>query len=371
MRKLLIILFLAISSIANSQLIPSIYSTFDDDQTNGRYYDIKEALKHPDDVKVLILQGLNLNELPHKIIELQNLEELYLGFVQGIGFIETNKLTVFPEEILELTKLKVLQLNYNEITEIPEGIKNLASLRSLELFGNPIKEFPTALYELPDLEYLDIGNTEIQSLPDDIYRLKTLRSLDLSYSKIKRLPESFGNLKKLEWLDLSMSDFQHLPSSLSNCDNIIHLDLFGTNDLNLGKAFEILKDIDSLKWINLNKIKELPQSIAEFKNLETLFINNDQYHIDYSQLFLTIAKISTLKHLLIYNEVEGDWIIPDEIGQCTQLETLELYHSNYYYEFTVSEEIEKLTKLKQFSHIEYIDNYKKIRKLLPADCYQH
>ena len=372
----IIILFLTFSAIAKSQLLPPQITVVDgeliiDAKANKRYYDIKEALKNPDSVKILVLQGQNIKELPKSITKFKNLEELYLGYIQGIGYIETNNFSEFPKEIFELKKLKILQLNNNQITEIPEEIKKLESLQTLELFGNPIKKFPVSLYELPKLEYLDLGNTEIRVYPEDIYKLKNLKVLDLSFSKSKRLPESFGKLKHLERLDLSMSNFNKLPNSLGSCEKIAHLDLFGTNSIDLEETFEIIKDIDSLKWIHLNEIKELPKNISEFKNLETLFINNDKYPINYSQLLTRISEIKTLKSLLIYNEIGSDWIIPDEIGLCTQLIKLEFYHSNKYYEFTISTEIQKLTKLKQFSHIDRIDNYNEIKNLLPSSCYIH
>jgi Leucine-rich repeat (LRR) protein len=78
----------------------------------------------------LDLSGLGLEELPPEIGKCTQLEMLVLG-----GKLDEekrnwlgNKLTEFPDVVLQLTNLKILNLSGNQITAIPEA--NRATVES-------------------------------------------------------------------------------------------------------------------------------------------------------------------------------------------------------------------------------------------------
>lgn len=74
----------------------------------------------------LDLSGLKLKKLPPEIAKCTKLETLLLGKDEG-GW-GGNKLTEFPDAVLELTNLKILDLSSNRITSIPEAIGQLSNL---------------------------------------------------------------------------------------------------------------------------------------------------------------------------------------------------------------------------------------------------
>ena len=50
------------------------------------------------------------------------------------------KLTEIPEEVFELTHLKVLDLNHNKISYLPESLGNLTNLTELDLSVNQLTQ---------------------------------------------------------------------------------------------------------------------------------------------------------------------------------------------------------------------------------------
>ena len=82
----------------------------------------------------LDLSGLELEEVPPEIAKCTQLEILLLADCDEKKTSEeetrwlTNKLTEFPDAVLGLTNLKILNLNHNPITSIPEDIGRLSNL---------------------------------------------------------------------------------------------------------------------------------------------------------------------------------------------------------------------------------------------------
>ena len=95
----------------------------------------KEALKKPESVKSLIINGgisgEPLDSIPSSIGKLANLEILYLT--------DHNIKTIAPE-IANLKKLKELSFGGNKLTEVPDFVFELKGLKELILFTNSFSE---------------------------------------------------------------------------------------------------------------------------------------------------------------------------------------------------------------------------------------
>jgi len=71
----------------------------------------------------LDLSGLELEELPPEIGKCTQLETLLLAkWDEEKRKLLGNKLTKFPDAVLQLTNLKILNLSRNQITSIPDAI---------------------------------------------------------------------------------------------------------------------------------------------------------------------------------------------------------------------------------------------------------
>ncbi|MBT4595260.1 leucine-rich repeat domain-containing protein, partial [bacterium] len=99
-------------------------------------------------IQVLVLQGLQLTEIPPFVFECKNLERLFL---------EDNDLKEVPEEIGKLQKLTFIGLGGNCLRQLPLALENLTNLRGIILDGNPLDGCPEPLphfERFPKLEVL-------------------------------------------------------------------------------------------------------------------------------------------------------------------------------------------------------------------------
>lgn len=104
----------------------------------------------------LELHSLELTQLPQEIMQLHNLQVLYLS---------DNPITCFPEN-LNLPQLRWLDLSGTSLTRFPENL-NLPLLEGLNLLDTPLTRLPENL-NLPQLWRLWLGGTSITHLPDNL-----------------------------------------------------------------------------------------------------------------------------------------------------------------------------------------------------------
>ncbi len=98
------------------------------------------------------------------------------------------QLTQLPSKIFELKNLNNLDLSWNELSSLPPEILELKNLTSLDLSHNKLSQLPPEIYELRNLTGLDLSNNKLSSLPSEIIKLKNLTSLDLSENQLSSLP---------------------------------------------------------------------------------------------------------------------------------------------------------------------------------------
>ncbi|MEJ1241462.1 leucine-rich repeat domain-containing protein [Chryseolinea sp. T2] len=155
------------------------------------YNSLTTALKHPKNAKRLSLVDQGYTKFPDEILQLSNLELLDL---------EKNKISVLPENINFLSKLQGLFLFDNQLKTLPMNITGLTKLRTLSVASNKLSVVPDAIFSLEKLEELDLSNNQIQTLPAAIQSLSNLRTLALNDNSIKTLPAEIFQLKKLQRL---------------------------------------------------------------------------------------------------------------------------------------------------------------------------
>lgn len=124
------------------------------------YTDLKKALKHPEKVYSLNLDGQGLDSLPETIGLLVNLQALSISIgpkpdlpkrvlkkAKNIGggiyhldrgtgrYVGSNNLTKLPASFTQLTKLQYLDLGYNEFEDLPVDFSVFSQLKVLKLQG--------------------------------------------------------------------------------------------------------------------------------------------------------------------------------------------------------------------------------------------
>jgi GTPase SAR1 family protein len=186
----------------------------------------------------------------------------------------------FPNEILKLKNLRVLDLTDAGIDEIPEEISSLTKLKKLILKNNNLKSLPKSLREMERLKILILGNNHLQKInsiewppnlvelqlshnnlnefPLPVLELKSLKTLWLAGNRISFLPPEIIQLQKLEKLFFNFNRLNDLPGSLYN-----HPSLKG-----LYVSKNPLKDIPLYDWEG-NKLNEWKTYYREILDGET------------------------------------------------------------------------------------------------------
>ena len=122
---------------------------------------------------------------------------VYIGHLTHLH-VAKNQLTRVPEEIKHMKNLEELDLTDNKfITVIPEGIGKLVRLKYLGLSGNRIERLPASIGKLTNLQVLRLSCNQLQFLPEEICGLKELMTLSLGQNKLIYLPLNFDRLTSL------------------------------------------------------------------------------------------------------------------------------------------------------------------------------
>lgn len=189
---------------------------------------VKEFLKRDENIYALEKSGfdlrdINLNKITPYLGNLQNIEYLYF---------QNCYLNKIPKSFSNLKNLTTLNLSENRFEEIPDVLFSLKNLERLYLDNNEISNVSHKLGNLTKLKYLDLSNNEIEEIPDSIGNLSNLENFYLEDNLLTKIPNSIGNLSKLVnfylWRNSSIDKILDLPNSLKDLPNLetIKIDRF-------------------------------------------------------------------------------------------------------------------------------------------------
>ena len=132
-------------------------------------------------LKSMILDDINLKEVPASIVKLQNLEELKLGWNPHVDMCHgyENSIESLPNDIGKLKSLKKLYLDMNPLEKLPNSMCNLYNLEILSLYACGICELPLNIGLLNNLKELNLWWNDLVVLPRSIVKLTNLKKLTL------------------------------------------------------------------------------------------------------------------------------------------------------------------------------------------------
>lgn len=125
--------------------------------------------------------------------------------------------------ILQLTKLRVLDLSNNCIEYLPEELNKLPNLKQLNISYNLLGRAKVNQWKWiggnfsKNLLVLDLSYNELTYIPDQISKLHKLNSLNLNNNQLKILPFGIGNLHCLKIFSASHNLLSYLPGSIRKC----------------------------------------------------------------------------------------------------------------------------------------------------------
>ena len=212
-----------------------------------------------------------------------------------------------PEEIAELSELRVLDLSWNRFSEpLPGWLGELPELRELDLSSNGLSgSLPEGFGRFPKLEELSLSSNEFIEIPSEVFEIKSLKELYFVGNMLERIPAEIGNLVNLESLNLRSNFLSgSIPAEIGNLTNLERLDL----------------STDRYYERNNQLTGHIPPEIGNLTKLK---------HLDLSDNLLSgsippeMGRLASLEYLsLSYNELSGS--IPAELGNLGNVEKLYL-----------------------------------------------
>lgn len=193
-----------------------------------------------------------VGEIPFKEFPLPIVYTCEYGFQANNGRIEVlsifdKGLDVFPESILQLNNLKVLELSGHRFNSIPLEISKLTNLETLILCNNSLLDLPDSIGDLKSLQYLVLEISKLYSIPDAIGNLQNLKLIKLNDNiKLPELPNSIWSLMNLEWLNLHNTSISYIPEIVDNLKNLRYLNISTDPGTNLPITLKNLKRLEEL-----------------------------------------------------------------------------------------------------------------------------
>ncbi|MDC0610945.1 leucine-rich repeat-containing serine/threonine-protein kinase [Vibrio sp.] len=192
----------------------------------------------------------NLTEFPTEIFSLaDSLEILDLT---------DNNLSSLPDELEQLTKLKVLFCSKNLFQHLPSVLGRCHNLTMVGFKSNQISEVPSESLS-PSLRWLILTDNCISALPDSIGQCSKLQKLMLAGNRLTSLPKSLASCHQLELLRISANQLTHLPNWLLSLPKLTWLAFAGNPFVGQLEKNALDIKLESIDWKNL----EVSQLLGE------------------------------------------------------------------------------------------------------------
>uniref|UniRef100_A0ACD5Y5I1 Uncharacterized protein n=1 Tax=Avena sativa TaxID=4498 RepID=A0ACD5Y5I1_AVESA len=247
----------------------------------------------------------------------------YLGYLR----ISNSSFQELPEAITDCWNLQALHvINCYQITMLPEPIGKLRKLRTLELSHVVcLESLPQSIGDCHNLESLHVIDcSQFKKIPDSFCQNENLRLLNIvDCRSLLHLPSrSFQKVRNMEVINLSRCRYlEGLPDSFA-CDELHTLKLCELTKLTvLSESITCLSNLKHLDLKGCMGLAELPSGIENLKKLVVLNLKACVHLVELP------AGIASLKRLVVLNLERCDKLrgMPVGLGQLTRLENLGLF----------------------------------------------
>jgi len=222
-----------------------------------------------------------------------------LGDVIGINLAQANLTGTIPEAMGDLSDLQELFLGFNEglYGGIPQSL-NQTRITYLDLFQTGLNStFPEWIGELTYLKRLDLSQTYIQgTIPESIGELKNLEQLFLINNELEgSIPASLSQLSNLQQIDVTNSGFNGAIPDLSQSRGLWELKM-GNNSLT-GTIPTAIGQLNNLTTVNFES-NQLTGPIPDISNMSAL----RTFNVDNNQLTGTFpaSLLNLMPHVSIF-----------------------------------------------------------------------
>ena len=170
-----------------------------------------------------------------------------------------NQLSVLPDDLPRLHKLRVIFCSDNLFTDVPEVLGRCANLSMIGFKANRINHFSAAAIP-PQLRWLILTDNQLTEVPLELGRCTQLQKLMLAGNQLHSLPQELAACSNLELLRISANQFAGLPEWLTCLPRLAWLACAG-NPFSDAHEAAVLDELD-IPCINWHEL-ELQQQLGE------------------------------------------------------------------------------------------------------------
>ncbi|KAI3446528.1 hypothetical protein Pfo_003193 [Paulownia fortunei] len=225
-------------------------------------------------LRVLILNSLELEELPSSIGDLKQLRYLDLS--------QSSNIKSLPKSVCKLVNLQTLNLiNCENFQDLPRNFGDLISIKTLYLTCQEMSLRKRGPQSFSSLQFLLLYNCDFVQLPSEgLQHLTSIRVLRIyDCPRLASLPNSIKYLAALEklwiWnceeLDLSEGDGLH---SLTGLQSLLLMGLPKLINLPVGLKENVAKTLKFLRIANCANFTAFPEWLLSFTLLQRLYIED-------------------------------------------------------------------------------------------------
>ncbi|KAL0334358.1 UNVERIFIED_CONTAM: putative disease resistance protein RGA1 [Sesamum angustifolium] len=225
-------------------------------------------------LRVLVLQALDLEELPSSIGGLQQLRYLDLS--------HSSNLKSLPKSFCKLVNLQTLNLmNCEKFQDLPGNFRSLVSIKTLYLTCREISLTRKSLQSFNSLQFLLLYNCDFVQLPSEGFQnLNSLRVLRIyDCPRLASLPDNIKYLTALEklWIwnceVLDLSDGDGLEG-LTSLESLLLMGLPKLINLPMGLTENVAKTLKFFRIANCANFAMLPEWLLSFNLLQRLYVED-------------------------------------------------------------------------------------------------
>ncbi|XP_057802180.1 putative inactive disease susceptibility protein LOV1 [Salvia miltiorrhiza] len=188
--------------------------------------------------------------------------------------------------------------------------------------GGYLDTSPSYWKSFEQLKILDLEDFGLKFLPESICTLMELRYLGLRNNYIKELPDSLGCLEKLEVLDIAQNFMVEVPNIIWELCSLRHLYL---SDV-ICRNFEIdaVWNLVTLTYVSIDDLTCALSGLRLHFRFKKLGIKELDGNSDVSKLFVSLAELKKLDHLILRGYRFRCMPCLDELGILESVRTLKL-----------------------------------------------
>jgi Leucine-rich repeat (LRR) protein len=208
----------------------------------------------------------------------------------------------------------------------------MSNLHELDLSDNTLSgAIPSELLNLSKLRILDIGKNSITGKLPDFDVMPALNFMGLQGNNITgTIPKSMGLLANVTHLDLSGNNLVgQIPHQLSSLITLEYLSLSNNKNLDPGQIptfIRFLTNLRDLSFMSCNRVSSLTPSL--FSNMNQLVLLELDHNLLTGEVPSELGEIKSLSYLLLSgNRLTGT--IPREVQLLPQLDILLLDNNNF------------------------------------------